>query len=109
VKIIFDGKSYDSMVFVESNPGRASVMTMFDFQQLPQDEQVATLYDQGVYLGKRKEKNQAVLLYQYESFYVEVFYSIYRQFISKIHLSVNTVILDPYLEQIDVEDLVNEL
>ena len=84
-------------------------MTMKEFQQLHGDEQIAVLYDRGVYLGKRREKNQAVLLFQHEGFYVEVFYKIYRQYISKIHLSGNTSILDPYLEQIDVEDLVKEL
>ena len=59
-------------------------MTMCEFQRLQPDEQIAILYDQGVYLGKRREIKQAVLLFQFEGFYVEVFYRIYRQYISKI-------------------------
>jgi hypothetical protein len=109
VKIIIDGNNHDSTVFVAQILGRDRMMTMCEFQQLQEDEQIAVLYDEGVYLGKRREKKQPVLLFQYESFYVEVFYRIYRQYVSKIHLSGNTSILDPYLEQIDVEDLVNEL
>lgn len=84
-------------------------MTMNEFQKFGENEQLTILYNEGVYLGKRRDANQVVLLYQLEGFYAEVFYRIYRQYISKIHLSGNISILDPYLEQIDVEDLVNEL
>jgi hypothetical protein len=84
-------------------------MTMNEFQKFGENEQLTILYNEAVYLGKRRDTNQVVLLYQLEGFYAEVFYRIYRQYISKIHLSGNISILDPYLEQIDVEDLVNEL
>lgn len=82
---------------------------MSEFQKLDGNEQLTILYNEGVYLGKRREENQVVLLYQLEGFYAEVFYRIYRQYTSRIHLSCCTSILDPYLEQFDVEDLVSEL
>lgn len=82
-------------------------MTLFEFQLLSEGEQIATLYRQGVYIGKRKVENMTVLLYQLESFYVEVVYRSYRRFIEKIRCSASTSILDPYLEQIDVEYLVS--
>jgi hypothetical protein len=84
-------------------------MKMSEFQQLQDREQVAFLYDKGVYLGKRREERQIILLFQLESFYVELYYQVYRTFISKISISLNTTILEPYLEQIDVEDLVSEI
>jgi len=81
-------------------------MTLFDFQLLPEQEQVNSLYHDGVYIGKRKAKETTILLYQLDSFYVEVFYRSYRRHISRIRCSGSTIFLDPYLEQIDVEDLV---
>ena len=84
-------------------------MKMCEFQKLDGNEQLTILYNEGVYLGKRREENQVVLLYQLEAFYAEVFYRVYRQYTSKIRLSGSTSILDPYLEQFDVEDLVSEI
>lgn len=82
-------------------------MTLFDFQLLSEGDQVATLYQQGVYVGKRRVESTTVLLYQIESFYVEVYYRSYRRHIDKIRCSGSTMILEPYLEQIDVEYLVS--
>ena len=49
-------------------------MTMYDFQLLPEQRQIEVLYKAGVYIGKRREGVSIILLYQLESFYVEVFY-----------------------------------
>lgn len=82
-------------------------MTLFDFQLNTIPEQVAILYQQGVYIGKRKQDGQTTLLYQLDSFYAEVFYRKYRRYVARIKCSASISILDPYLEQINVEDLVN--
>jgi len=82
-------------------------MTLFDFQVSPIPEQVAVLYEQAVYIGKRKQGGQIALLYQLDSFYVEVFYRTYRRYVAHIRCSASTALLDPYLEQIDVEKLVS--
>lgn len=81
-------------------------MKLFDFKLLSKEEQTALVYEHGVYIGKRKYVDQFVLLYQLESFYVELYYWKYRHSISAIKSSALTSILDPYLEQIEVEDLV---
>jgi hypothetical protein len=81
-------------------------MTLFDFQLLRQNEKVDVLYEQGVYIGKRKQGEATVLLYQLDSFYVEVFYKKYRCYVTKLHCFSSTSLLDPYLHQIDVESLV---
>ncbi|MDB5251463.1 MAG: hypothetical protein JWP27_632 [Flaviaesturariibacter sp.] len=82
------------------------MMTQFDFQLLPPTEQLDLLYSDGVYIGKRKEANRTVLLYQLDAFYVEVFYAKHRCFYTGIRCFRSTVLLDPYLESIDVEHLV---
>jgi hypothetical protein len=84
-------------------------MTMVEFRQLELPEQIADLYEHGVYLGKRKEEELAVLLYQLDCFYVEVFYKTYRKDVLEIQVSESVLVLDPYLEQIDLEFLVSEL
>jgi hypothetical protein len=48
-------------------------MKLCDFQLLSRHEKIDILYEQGVYLGKRKEGASSVLLYQLDSFYIEVF------------------------------------
>jgi hypothetical protein len=81
-------------------------MKLLEYQLLPLREQINVLYVDGVYIGKRKEENLTVLLYQIDSFYVEVYYRKYRCYVSRLRCFTSTVFLDPYLEQIDVEYLV---
>ena len=81
-------------------------MKLFDFQLLSEKEKIDLLYEQGVYLGKRKDGLLSVLLYQLDSFYVEVFYKKHRCYVQRLHCFGSTSLLDPYLDQIDVEHLV---
>ena len=81
-------------------------MTLLEFQHLNIQEQISILYKHGVYIGKTKHGHLTILLYQIDSFYVEVVYRMYRRYVAMIKCSDSTVILDPYLEQIDVEHLV---
>lgn len=80
-------------------------MTLYHFQLLPLPEQIELLYKDGVYIGKRKGEWSSVLLYQLESFYVEVYYRKHRCYVSRLHCFRSTELLDPYLEQIEVEHL----
>jgi len=81
-------------------------MKLLEFQLLSAPEQVNVLYEQGVYIGKRKKAHLTRLLYQIDSFYVEVVYRMYRRHIVGMRCSDSTGFLDPYLEQIDVEHVV---
>jgi hypothetical protein len=82
-------------------------MTLFEFQLLPQAEQLDLLYVEGTYIGKRREGTQVRILYQLEGFYVEVQYRQYRRIAEKLNCFRSTALLDPYLDLIDVENLVN--
>lgn len=81
-------------------------MTMLEFKILSQNEQIDLLYQEGTYIGKRKMNDLDRILYQLESFYVEILYQEYRRHIYKINCFTSTAFLDPYLEQIVVENLV---
>ncbi|MBD0352864.1 MAG: hypothetical protein ICV65_17120 [Flavisolibacter sp.] len=76
---------------------------MLEFQLLSDNEKITLLYEDGSYIGKRRVNHHVVLLYQFEGFYVEVFYKSYRKFIDYFHCFETTTFLDPYLEEIDVE------
>lgn len=76
-------------------------MMLFDFGLLPDSEKIEILYTQGVYIGKRKQDEIFYVLYQVESFYVEVVYKKYRYYIDHIRCFSSTAQLDPYLEQME--------
>lgn len=77
-------------------------MKMSDFEVLPVKEQLAILYTQAVYIGKIKLQ-LTKLLFQLESFYVEICYTSYRKAIHTIRYSDSITIAEPYLEQIPIE------
>ena len=81
-------------------------MRMSDFKDLPLEKQLTILYQQGIYIGKSKKGELTRLLFQLEYFYIEITYTLYRSSICKMHYTESTSILDPYLEQIQVEYLV---
>lgn len=64
------------------------------------------LYAHGVYIGKRRVGRRTMLLYQLESFYVELCYRKYRCSVNHVHCFQSTSLLDPYLAEMDVEVLV---
>ncbi len=80
-------------------------MNLYEFQLLCLDQQIDLLYKEGVYVGKQTRKNKAVILYQLDSFYVEVFYKKYRYFVECLHCFTSTELLHPYLAQVDADEL----
>jgi hypothetical protein len=81
-------------------------MNQFDFSLLERNKQLDLLYEEGVYIGKRKEAGRNILLYQLGSFYVEVFYLKHRSHPDKVRCFRSTVFLDPYLEDLPLHHLV---
>jgi hypothetical protein len=81
------------------------ILGLKEFEEMSRLAQLDLLYRDGVYVGKRKVENQAVVLFQLYTFYVEVYYRKYRKEIRSIITSADTGILQPYLEQVHVRDL----
>ena len=77
-------------------------MQLTEFSALPGAEQLDRVRREGVYIGKRVEGSRKVLLYQLDSFYVEIFYRSYRRQMDCIVLSQDVNHLTPYLQQIEV-------
>lgn len=82
-------------------------MSAAEFSLLPQDLQSDLLYSDGVYIGKRKVLGRICLLFQYETFYVEVVYESYRGQIHSVVCYSSTACLDPYLSQVNAAELMD--
>lgn len=82
-------------------------MTPSEFLALHTSQQADLLYDAGIYLGKIKWGYHTRLLYQLDYFYVEISYRKYRRHVLSIQCFDDTALLDPYLENISLEELIN--
>ncbi|WP_207493590.1 hypothetical protein [Aridibaculum aurantiacum] len=83
------------------------MITISMFSQLKMKEQADMLYQHGVYVGKQRNALYSIVLYQLDSFYVEVYYRKYRFSIVKIHCFCSIDKLQPYLWQVNVDVLLN--
>ena len=77
-----------------------------EFLQLNETEQVELLWYNGEQIGRRKENDYLILLYQVEGFYVEVFYHRKERMIKR-YLSFDCADkrLDAYLEKLDISPI----
>lgn len=80
-------------------------MTAIDLSHLTINDQLDLLYTDGIYLSKRKLNKQHVLLYQFKTVYVEIYYLEYRKRVDRIIYSEDVAILDPYLGEISLDIL----
>ena len=77
-------------------------MHFFDFVLLTEDEQLEMLWYNGEQIGRRKDREFLVLLYQVEGFYVEVYYNTKYKEIEKYLSFECTDKLEPYISHIDL-------
>jgi hypothetical protein len=80
-------------------------MHFYDFLQLDETEQLELLWYNGEQIGRRKEEEHLILLYQVEGFYVEVFYNSKERAIKKYVSFESVERLEPYLEKIDISSV----
>lgn len=83
-------------------------LSLAEFNELPEELQFDILHKHGVYVGKRKQGDKTVVLFQLHAFYVEVYYKQYRKVVERIITSDSADILQPYLNQINVKGLNKE-
>ncbi len=77
------------------------------FNELSRQEQLDLLYKEGIFLGKLRTFNQSRVLYFYADFYAEIIYTRYRQKVKLIRCFYCTHLLDPYLQQLKIEELID--
>jgi hypothetical protein len=84
------------MVFV-ANPPLCQTMELNEFERLSANEKIDLLHKEGVYVGKSKIGETVAVLYQFEGFYVEIFYRKYRVQIERINCFTSASGIDAYL------------
>ena len=84
-------------------------MHFYDFIQLNETEQIEILWYNGEQIGRRKDEEHLILLYQVEGFYVEVFYHNKERVIKKYMSFECTDLLEPYLEKIDITTVYKQI
>lgn len=79
-------------------------MTLYQFKALSDFEQAEAVW-KGTLLGRREDGFYRVLLYQIDSFYVEVYYHKTANVILRFSPFSTTELLEPYLQQINLSDI----
>ena len=80
-------------------------MELYEFRELHQDDQAQTAWEYGEHIATRITLLHMVSLWQIEGFYVEIFYNQADQKIEKIRSFRSTILLTPYLKQIDISSV----
>jgi hypothetical protein len=80
-------------------------MTLYDFKLLDLNDQAQATWDNGVLLGYREESVKHMVLYQIDTFYVEIEYHSERNEITAIKSFISDEPLQPYLEKIDISNI----
>jgi hypothetical protein len=81
-------------------------MTLQQFKALSQDRQYKDLLLSGVCLASREMEAYSILLFQLNNCYVEIYFDKYCDDISHSRSFQDTDKLYPYLEQMDINTLV---
>lgn len=82
-------------------------ITIEQFCLLPKQLQSEALYKDGVFIGKKKMSGKTFMAFQLHGFYVEVHFGQYRQTIVSLKCSPAVSLAESYLQQVNVEELVN--
>ena len=77
-------------------------MTCHDFEALDEQGQINALMSKGIYLAERKDNQCRFILYQLDSFYVEIIYGLKDACKQGVHIFDNTRYLEPYLDQVNI-------
>lgn len=79
-------------------------MTLYQFKSLSDFEQAEAVWN-GTLLAHREDGFFRILLYQVDSFYVEVYYHKAANVLSSFRPFTTTKLLEPYLQDINIEDI----
>jgi hypothetical protein len=82
-------------------------MKLSDFILLNEQEKKSTVLHQGVLIAKRFNSDRLVFLFQLESYYVETYCNVANKAIEEFRIFDNIKPLNPYLENISLEGLLN--
>jgi hypothetical protein len=80
-------------------------MKLSDFIMLNEEEKKFAVLHRGVLIDKRKQEEHIIFLFHLHNFYVETFCNTQTKGITQYRMFVHTKMLQPYLENIAIDDL----
>ena len=80
-------------------------MDLYEFNTLPMQYQAQFTWDNGNFIASRKSETHVINLYHTKKFFVEVYFSLRSEGVDKIVSFTNPDNLNPYLDLINIEDL----
>ena len=83
-------------------------MTYFEFSQLCEMDKLKAVWQYGVLVAQRREGHYDYELYQFDNFYVEQQIHIQWNIRKTFRTFVTTACLSPYLDKIDISELISE-
>ena len=83
-------------------------MLFKEFKYQDKQKKKQLLFNHGVYLTQRPQAEFTILLFQIDSFYVEVYFDTEEYQIGYIRTFTSVDELAPYLHQIDISGLLRE-
>ncbi len=84
-------------------------MKMCQFERLPFKTKSSVLFQCGVYLDKIENQGYKLQLFQLDAFYIEVQYCKKKNRITHYKIFDTTDLLEPYLQGIDIKDVLQWL
>lgn len=82
-------------------------MKLSDFILLSEEEKKQAVLHEGVLISKRKVPASVIFLFQVQNFYVEACFNPHSKDIEEFRMFDHTSLLQPYLENICIDDLMN--
>jgi hypothetical protein len=83
------------------------IMTLYEFNSLDEQGKLEVVVGDSVYIATREDKEHMIRLYHTDDFYIELFYHFDEEALKKIRTFRNVSQLEPYLGNINIEELIN--
>lgn len=80
-------------------------MKLSDFIMLNEEQKKRIVLHEGVLIGKRKRSGSIIFLFQLQNFYVETFCNTETKSATGYRVFTHPRLLEPYLENIIIDDL----
>lgn len=80
-----------------------NVVTLYQFNAMDEMEQIEALWEHGVHITERQDGEYRLILYQIDSFYVEVWYHMEDNDIRRFRSFSSITQLEPYLKNIEIK------
>jgi len=93
--------------FFHVHAKKLTTMRLSDFILLSENEKKHTVFYQGTPIAKRDCQQYKVFLFQLENYYVEAFCNLQNKAIEEYRVFGDTQLLQPYLQAIPLDDLIN--